>query len=270
MPPRVAIGNNKGGAGKTASTVNLAAALAEAGRRVLVVDLDPQANASRRLGVRFNAADPILTASEVIEAGLHQSGTLAEAVTSIEWPAPYRELIHLVPSRFDLENRVSEAGVLGAVARLRNALHGADDDYDLTLIDCPPSLGHLTQLGLAAATHALTTVQPEYDAVEGALRFRDFVDANAATLGVPSLRMAGVLVGQVRVQLGAHAYQLDGLPDVFGRHLVWSPTIPDRAVIKDAADAALPLASLGTVRAAGIAEIYRELADRLWKEVQDA
>lgn len=267
MPPRVAIGNNKGGVGKTAAVVNLAAAVAEAGLRVLVVDLDPQANASRRLGMRFDAEAPILTVSEAIEAALHQRGTLAEAITATTWPEPYASRIDLAPSRFDLENRVSEAGVLGAVARLRHALDGVDDTYDLTLIDCPPSLGHLTQLGLAAATHALIAVEPEYDAVEGALRFRDFVTVNAEALGAPQLRLIGVLVGRVRARLGAHAFQLEGLTEVFGADLVWSPTIPDRAAIKEAADSEVPLALHGSVPATGMAEAYRELAARLVKEV---
>lgn len=81
----------------------------------------------------------------------------------------------MIPARFDLENRVSEAAVLGAHTRLARALTGADDDFAVTLIDLPPSLGHLTQLGLAAADLAVCTVEPEYDAVEGALRFRDFI-----------------------------------------------------------------------------------------------
>lgn len=266
MPPRVAIGNNKGGVGKTSVTVNLAAALAEAGRRVLVVDMDPQANASRRLGVPFEPENS--TVSEAIETGLRQRGIAAGVITGIGWPEPYASRIDLVPSRFDLENRVSEAGVLGAVTRLRTALDGADDGYDLTLIDCPPSLGHLTQLSLAAATHAVTTVEPEYDAVEGALRYRDFVEANAATLGVPQLRLVGVLVNKTRPRLGVHAFHVEGLDELFGAELVWSPPIPDRAVIKQATDDSIPLRQLGTVPATGMAEVYRELADRLWKAVQ--
>src|SRR5512141_1944773 len=196
MGRRVAIGNNKGGTGKTAATVNLAAALAEKGRRVLVVDLDPQANASRRLGAAFDPANPCPTVSEAIQVGVE--GVAADAVAPCGWSGVYGELIEVIPARFDLENRVSEAAVLGAVGRLRRALADVDDDHDVTLLDCPPSLGHLTQLGLAAADWALCTVEPEYDGVEGAVRFRDFVTTQAAELRNPELRMAGLLVRRVR------------------------------------------------------------------------
>ncbi|EHK83646.1 hypothetical protein SZMC14600_18954 [Saccharomonospora azurea SZMC 14600] len=249
--------------------VGLAAALAETDHRVLVVDLDPQANASRRLGVRVDAANPVPTVSEAIreshagEAG----GAAVEAILTPAWPEPYAEKIGLIPSRFDLENRISEAATMGAVGRLRRALAGVDDDYDVTLIDCPPSLGHLTQLALAAADVAVAVLEPEFDSVEGAVRLRDFVEAAAAELGNPRLRLAGVVVGRVRANLGAHAFQIDGLPELFGSELVWSPTIPERAVIKDAADAAVPVATLGGVPAAGLAEVYRDLAARLLKEV---
>lgn len=267
--PRVAIGNHKGGSGKTATTINLAAALAESGHRVLVVDLDPQANASRRLGVRFDPENPMLTISEALEVSKPGvTGAAAEATLASAWPEPYRDRVDLVPSRFDLENRISEAATVGAVGRLRRALEGADSDYAVTLIDCPPSLGHLTQLALAAADVAVTTVEPEYDSVEGALRYRDFIDANAGELGNPGLRLIGVIVGRVRSNLSAHGFQLDGLPDAFGAERIWSPTVPERAAIKDAGDTAAPLATLGTVPATGLAETYADLAARLIKEVQ--
>lgn len=265
---RIAIGNHKGGSGKTATTIGLAAALAELERRVLVVDLDPQANASRRMGVRVDPAHPIPTISEAIRASQagDAPGAAAEAIVTPGWPEPYRDRIDLIPSRFDLENRISEAATVGAVGRLRRALDGVDSDYDITLIDCPPSLGHLTQLALAAADATVAVLDPEYDSVEGAVRLRDFVAAAGAELGNPELYLAGVIVGRAR-QLGAHAFQLDGLPELFGSELIWSPTIPERAAIKDAADAAIPVAALGSVAAAGLAEIYRDLAARLLKEV---
>lgn len=267
--PRVAIGNHKGGSGKTATTINLAAALAEAGHRVLVIDLDPQANASRRLGVRFDPANPMLTISEALEASRPGVvGTAAEAIVDSAWPQPYSARVHIVPSRFDLENRISEAATVGAVGRLRRALDGADDEYTVTLIDCPPSLGHLTQLALAAADVAVATVEPEYDSVEGALRYRDFITANAGELGNPDIRLAGVIVGRIRSNLSAHGFQLEGLPDAFGAEMIWSPSVPERAAIKDAGDTAAPLSSLGGVPAAGLAETYADLARRLIKEVQ--
>src|SRR3954447_18619904 len=149
MVRRVPIGNHKGGSGKTCTTVNTAAALAEAGKRVLVIDLDPQANASRRLGRAFDLNEPVATTAEVIKSG--EDGIAADAIIPCGWPEPYADLIHLIPARFDLENRVSEAGIVGAVNRLRRAMRAGDEAYDVTLLDLPPSLGHLTQLGLAAA-----------------------------------------------------------------------------------------------------------------------
>ncbi len=156
---------------------------------------------------------------------------------------------------------------MGAGGRLRRALAGADEEYDVTLIDCPPSLGHLTQLGLAAADVALCTVEPEYDGVEGAVRFRDFVVTQADELKNPQLELIGFLVCRVRSNLSAHAFQLDGLGETFGPELVWSPQIPERAAVKDAADTAVPLRELGGV-AATIADLYSAVAERLMKELK--
>lgn len=259
---RIAIGNHKGGSGKTAATVNLAAALAEREHRVLVVDLDPQANASRRLGV--GSGEPKLTTSEVVKSG--EPGAAADAIVSSGWPGIYAERVHVVPARFDLENRISEAAVIGAAGRLRRALASTDEDYDVTLIDCPPSLGHLTQLGLVAAEAALCTVEPEYDSVEGAVRYRDFITANAAELGNAELRLLGYIVSRSRPHVGAHSFQLDGLGEIFGTKSIWTPHVPERAVVKDAADAASPLRAYGS-HAREMATIYGDLADRLLCEV---
>lgn len=259
MAFRIAIGNNKGGTGKTTTTVQLAAGLAEHGKRVLVVDMDPQANASRRLGFRFSEADPVATVSEAIKADA--AGVAADAITAIGWDAPYSERISLIPARFDLENRISEAAVLGAVSRLRKALDGVDEDYDITLIDCPPSLGHLTQLALATADAAVCTLEPEYDAVEAAVRFRDFIDAQAAELKNPGLTVIGYIVNRVRANLGAHDFQLDGLPDLFGDR-IWC-RFEERTAIKDAADSAAPLSALKSQTARNQSGYYKELAGRV-------
>ena len=261
--PRVALGNHKGGAGKTAATVNLAAAFAEAGHRVLIVDLDPQANASRRLGIGYGA--PELTTSEVVKSG--EEGVAADAITSAGWPEPYVSQVDVLPARFDLENRISEAAVIGAAGRLRRALAGADEGYRITLLDCPPSLGHLTQLAMVAADRALCPVEPEYDSVEGAIRFRDFITSNAGELGNPELTMLGYLVSRVRAQVGAHAFQIEAFDETFGAEQVWHPHIPERAAIKDAADSAVPLRVYGGSSAREQANLYAQHAQRLLEEV---
>lgn len=261
---RLGVGNNKGGVGKSGAVVNLAAALAEEERAVLVVDMDPQANASRRLGRPFRKENPTVTISEVIKSG--EPGAAADAVVPCGWDGIYAERIHVIPSRFDLENRISEAAVLGAVGRLRRALDGVDDSYDVTLIDCPPSLGHLTQLAMAAADFGLAMVEPEYDAIEGALRFRDFVMTAGPEMQNPGLRFLGVVPSMVDTRLGAHTHHLGTLPGIFGEPMVLEPIIPVRSVVKDAADEATPLADQGS-RATEMRTTYADLAKRLWKEM---
>lgn len=264
MATRIVIGNNKGGSGKTVTTTNVAAALAELGRTVLVVDMDPQANATRRLGFKGTPDQP--TVSEAIHASTPgQKGAAADAVYSIGWPGIYGERIDIVPARYDLENRVSEAGTVGAAGRLRRALSGVDEAYDVTLLDCPPSLGHLTILAMAAADAAIATVEPEYDSVDGGVRYREFIEMNGEDLGNSALYLMGIVVGRVRANITAHAFQLGGLKALFGSDLVWEPTVPERSVIKDAADAALPLNALAGVRASATAEIFTELAEKIDK-----
>ncbi|SNT60548.1 chromosome partitioning protein [Streptosporangium subroseum] len=265
-PYRVAVANNKGGSGKTATTINLAAALAEAGYYVLVVDLDPQANASRRLNYVHDPANPQPTVSEAIKADIE--GVAADAFAEIGWPEPYSERITLLPSRTDLENRTLEAGVLGAVLRLKKALDGADNDFDIVLIDCPPNLGHLTQLALAASDFVLCVMDPEYDGIDGAVTLRGFVDSKAALLHNPGLQMAGYIVDRVDTRTGAHRFQVETtIPELFGDDL-WQPIIPERVAVKDAADAAPPrplraLGRDGEDMATRFDQLAARLADRI-------
>jgi len=143
--------------GKTTTAVNLGAALAELGYRVLVVDLDPQGNATTGLGV--NARNLDVSVYDVI---LHD--TLLE--DCIE-PTSLRNLF-VAPATIDLAG--AEIELVPAFSRelkLRRALERTSDDFDFTLIDCPPSLGLLTVNGLAAATEVVVPIQCEYYALEG-------------------------------------------------------------------------------------------------------
>ena len=115
--PAIALANNKGGSLKTTATKNLAVALARDGANVLILDVDPQANLSRRCGIGEEQLNTIVTISEVIKADT--PGCAADAIVEVSWPGvELAGRVDLIPSRLDLEKRVSEAAALGALRRL--------------------------------------------------------------------------------------------------------------------------------------------------------
>lgn len=262
MPIRVAVANNKGGVGKTTTTIRLAEALAKAGRRVLVVDLDPQGNASRRLGWTYQPDDPQLTISEAIRAD--EVEVARQVIQPTGWDVECASRMALCPARLELENRMSEAGVTGAWRRLAKALDGADDHVDYTLMDCPPSLFHLTQMGLAAAHRVLLVTEPEYDSVEAAVRVRDFVAERAPDLSNPGLALTGVVINAMQ-PLASHADQRDSVRQIFGP-LVWDPIVRHRSLLVDADGDEQPLAEVRGEKASEVRAAYELLAQRLMKE----
>ncbi len=157
LPRIFAVANQKGGVGKTTTAVNLAAALADAGYRTLVVDLDPQGNASTGLGI--NIRDLQLSMYDVI---IHE----ASIDDTIE--ATAMKNLFVAPSSLDLAGAEIElVPAFSRELRLRHALDEVRDQFDYILIDCPPSLGLLTVNGLAAAAEVLVPIQCEYYALEG-------------------------------------------------------------------------------------------------------
>jgi chromosome partitioning protein len=157
LPRCLAVANQKGGVGKTTTTVNLGAALAEIGYRVLVVDLDPQGNATTGLGVNARNLD-----SSVYDVILHDV-----PVEDVIEPTSIRNLF-VVPATIDLAGAEIElVPVFSRELRLRRALQAVTGDFDFVLIDCPPSLGLLTVNALAAAGEVLVPIQCEYYALEG-------------------------------------------------------------------------------------------------------
>lgn len=170
-PRVVAVANQKGGVGKTTTTVNLGASAAELGHRVLIVDLDPQGNASTGLGI--NPRDLETTMYDVL---LHDV-PIDDAIEA----ASVRNLF-LAPANLDLAGAEIElVPAFSRELRLRNAIAAVSDDYDLVLIDCPPSLGLLTVNAFAAASEVVVPVQCEYYALEGLgqlLRNIDLVQRN--------------------------------------------------------------------------------------------
>jgi chromosome partitioning protein len=157
LPRIMAVANQKGGVGKTTTAVNLGACLADIGYRVLVVDLDPQGNASTGLGINIRDLH-----GSMYDVVLHDL-----PIEDCVEPTSVRNLF-CAPSSLDLAGAEIElVPAFSRELRLKRALQDVRDDYDFVLIDCPPSLGLLTVNGLAAATEVIVPIQCEYYALEG-------------------------------------------------------------------------------------------------------
>ncbi len=153
----LAVANQKGGVGKTTTAVNLGAALADLGRRVLIIDLDPQGNASTGLGIEARNFDTSIYDVVLRDVPLEDC---------IE-PTSIKNLF-VAPSTINLAGAEIElVPAFSRELRLRRALEPVRTDYDFVFIDCPPSLGLLTVNGLAAASEVLVPIQCEYYALEG-------------------------------------------------------------------------------------------------------
>ncbi|MDD4891093.1 MAG: AAA family ATPase [Phycisphaerae bacterium] len=188
LPRHIALINQKGGVGKTTTTANLAAALARAGRRVLLVDLDPQSHLTMHLGV-----DPAADGKPTIYDVLTDNAALAEAVrpTAVE-------NIRIAPATIDLAAaEVELVGVVGREVLLRDALATLRADpeaaYDYLLLDCPPSLGLLTLNALSAATEVLICLQPHFLALQGVGKLLETVGLVAQRINA-SLTVGGVVL----------------------------------------------------------------------------
>ena len=183
MTPRIfCVANQKGGVGKTTTTVNLAAGLAQIGRRVLVVDLDPQGNATMGSGIDKRAL--ALTVYDV----LLESASIAEARQrspqgGYDVLGANRELAGAEVELVELERRER---------RLRSALEAVRADYDIVLVDCPPSLSLLTLNGLCAAHGVVVPMQCEYFALEGLSDLVNTIKQVHANLN-PELKIIGLL-----------------------------------------------------------------------------
>ena len=183
LPRIIAVANQKGGVGKTTTAVNLGAALAELGFRTLVVDLDPQGNATTGLGINARNLD-----SSIYDVLMHEM-PIDECIE----PTSVRNLF-VAPATIDLAGAEIElVPAFSRELRLKRALAEVADAYEFTIIDCPPSLGLLTVNGLAAATEVIVPIQCEYYALEGLGQLMRNVNLVQSNLN-PSLLLSAIIL----------------------------------------------------------------------------
>ena len=242
----VAISNQKGGVGKTTTAVNLAAAVAEAGKRVLLIDIDPQGNATSGLGVN---AEGRVTAYDVLLG----EAKAAQAVV----PTAFGSL-YVLPSAIGLAG--AEIELVGMTARetlLREALRPIRDEFDYLFIDCPPSLSLLTLNAMTAADRVLIPIQCEYYALEGVGQLMNTLQLVKKRLN-PALEIEGVVLTMLdgRTNLGLQVVQE---VKKYFKSRVYGAIIPRNVRLSEAPSHGMPINAYDP-RSTG-AEAYKRLAE---------
>jgi chromosome partitioning protein len=245
-----AIANQKGGVGKTTTAVNLAACIAERGEQTLVVDLDPQCNATVTLGLdreaRPSSYDTLCGESSIAEAA-RPTGA---------------DNLWIVPANRDLAGASVELPALErSQYRLREGLGPVRERFSATILDCPPSLGPIAVNALAAADRVIIPVQAEFLALEGLVQFLDTLQSVRRELN-PSLVLTGIVVTmadeRTRLSQDVEAELREHFPD-----LVLDTVVPRSVRVAEAPSFALPVIRHAPTSLGAIA--YRELADEVLK-----
>ena len=252
----IAVASQKGGVGKTTTAISLASCLAQEGHRVLIVDIDPQGNATSGLGVNGNGL------SKTVYEALIGAAGIEEAVT----PTDLANL-DLVPAGQSLSGaEVELVGVDGRESRLRSCLAPLRDQYEYTFVDSPPSLGLLTVNALTAADSVIIPLQCEYLALEGLTQLVAAIRRVQDHLN-PALRIEGVLLTMYDARLNLSQQVAEEARRFFSDR-VYRTVIPRNVRLSEAPSFGKPIV-LYDPNCPG-AESYRELAQEVLEHAQES
>ena len=241
----VALANQKGGVGKSTTSINLAAALAFQGQKILLVDLDPQGNATSGLGV-----DKSSVSQSIYEVLLEDV-----PVEDVVEPTSVRDL-YVVPATIDLAGaEIALVSAFSREQRLKNALKAIEGEYDFILIDCPPSLGLLTINALTAAEEVLIPIQSEYYALEGLSQLLQNVELVQKNIN-PGLVVGGAVLTMYDARTNLSADVASQVRDFFGDR-AYRTVIPRSVRLSEAPSYGEPIEAFDPMSRGAIA--YREL-----------
>jgi chromosome partitioning protein len=251
QPRKCAICNQKGGVGKTATALGLASAISARGGKVLVVDMDPQGNATTGLGI--TVGEDMLTTFDLMSSS--QEGAAADAVVATDWDG-----VDLIPATHDLAN-IEADGANDLIFRLDIAFEGTDlSAYDAVLFDCPPSLGKLLFAVLCAADGVIAITEPTIDSVRGVENLEETI-RNVQRRPNPRLIIDKVVLSRKR-KTGEHIYREAELRESYGS-LVARTGIPELAARQDAHSAHVPIHQFSGGKSLALRVAYNDLLDEL-------
>ena len=220
----IAIVNQKGGVGKTTTSINLSAALGLYGKKVLMIDLDPQGNATTGVGVDKREIGSSIYEVLVMKATIEEAIVKTKSMNLSIIPA-YLNLAGAEMELLELERKYRDSDVkFNRVMRLKDEISRIKDKYDYILIDCPPSLGTLTTNALAAADSVLIPVQCEYYALEGIMQLINTIMIAQRRIN-PNLDIEGVLLTMLSVNTNLGLEVIDSIKEFF-KERVYDTIVP--------------------------------------------
>lgn len=249
MGKKIAIVNQKGGVGKSTTAVNLGAGLAEIGKKVLLIDLDPQGNASSGLGVEKSELE-FTTYDLLIEAESASTAILETETDNLD----------LIPANIELAGAEIElVSIMSRESRLKKSLGEVNNHYDYIIIDCPPSLGLLTLNALTAADSVMVPIQCEYYAMEGLGQLMNTIELVRKNLN-SDLRIEGVLMTMYDARTNLSEQVIEEVEDYFS-DLMFKTIIPRNVRLSEAPSFGRPILDYSS-NSKG-AKAYRKLAEEV-------